>query len=261
MIEGTLEVTTVIGCLNNCKYCPQDLLIKNYGEGKRVLSFVDYKKILKKVPKNIRIHFSGMAEPWLNKRCTDMLLYAHETGYKIAVYTTLVGMKKQDLERIAFVPFDIFMVHLADSERNAKIDVNMDYIEKVNYVLQTIDCAKFMTMGNLHPALAFLSSKLINIPMISRSGNVETVESVFKTGRIRCGSSFGLKHNVLLPDGRVLLCCMDYGMKHVLGNLLKSDYESLFDTEEYRRIVYGLGNMESNEDVICRKCENAIIVK
>lgn len=30
MMNGTLEITTKIGCKVNCKFCPQNLLIKNY---------------------------------------------------------------------------------------------------------------------------------------------------------------------------------------------------------------------------------------
>jgi len=39
-------------------------------------------------------------------------------------------------------------------------------------------------------------------------------------------------------------------MKHVLGNLLSSDYDSLFSGEEFLKITEGLKN--SFSDILCR---------
>lgn len=65
-----------------------------------------------------------------------------------------------------------------------------------------------------------------------------------------------LNSNILLPDGSVLLCCMDYGMKHVLGNLLKETYAEIQQNTEIIRVREGLKT--GNEDVLCTKCSNAI---
>ena len=36
-----------------------------------------------------------------------------------------------------------------------------------------------------------------------------------------------LYHNVVLPNGDVSLCCMDYGLEHIIGNLLDQEYEDV----------------------------------
>jgi adenine C2-methylase RlmN of 23S rRNA A2503 and tRNA A37 len=75
--NGRLEITTRIGCRVNCKFCPQKKLLDHYKENshniiqKNVLSFKNFKKCIDKVPSSVRIDFSGMAEPWLNKDCTN----------------------------------------------------------------------------------------------------------------------------------------------------------------------------------------------
>ena len=83
----TLEITTSIpkaGCIVDCVFCPQRVLQKVWNEEKfttekeRYMSLEDFKMVIDKLPKEIRITFSGFTEPWLNKKCTDMLLYAHE---------------------------------------------------------------------------------------------------------------------------------------------------------------------------------------
>jgi hypothetical protein len=96
--------------------------------------------------------------------------------------------------------------------------------------------------------------------MLSRAGNIEEKTDVPTPaklkGPIRCRSSGdSLNHNVLLPNGDVLLCCMDYGMRHILGNLISSDYASLFNSEKFNRLQKGLN--DDSFDILCRCCENA----
>jgi len=100
--------------------------------------------------------------------------------------------------------------------------------------------------------------------MISRAGNLENVKPEFKKklGPLSCNMvskkslEDELNHNVLLPNGDVVLCCMDYGLQNILGNLLKSDYESLFHNEQYEKIRKKMKAQDS--DLICRNCDEAI---
>jgi len=79
-----------------------------------------------------------------------------------------------------------------------------------------------------------------------------------KTGKIKC-SACGpkLDHNVLLPNGNVALCCMIYDLKHIVGNLLTGTYDSLFESEEYKKVLRGQAGDES-VDIACRSCELAV---
>jgi hypothetical protein len=49
---------------------------------------------------------------------------------------------------------------------------------------------------------------------------------------------------------------MDYSIKHVIGNLLRQDYEDLFRSSEIKKIFKGFKNEKS--DIICRYCEIAM---
>jgi len=46
---------------------------------------------------------------------------------------------------------------------------------------------------------------------------------------------------------------MDYGLKHVLGNLISGDYNSLFRSAEFLRVKKGL--RDESLDILCRYCE------
>jgi len=69
-----------------------------------------------------------MFEPWLNPQCTDMVLYAHNRGHKLRVYTTLVGMGQSDIERLAEIHFVHFSVHIPSGGRNERIGLNESYL-------------------------------------------------------------------------------------------------------------------------------------
>lgn len=261
---AALEITTVIGCKNRCTYCPQDKLIKAYAKRSNIckMTFDTFKRCLDKIPLHIHIHFSGMAEPWLNPECTRMLLHAHEKGYEIAVYTTAVGMTPLDVEKIESIPFRIFSVHLPDKERYSKIEVSDNYLKTTGAISKSkIQNREYMTMGTLPSEVRrLLKKRIAKTSMLSRAGNIKGKTNVPAPtklkGPIRCRScSDLLNHNVLLPNGDVLLCCMDYGMKHILGNLLSVNYASLFENDEYQKLQKGLN--DDSFDILCRYCENA----
>lgn len=257
----TLEITTRIGCSNMCKYCPQTLLIDTYHKRSKeiVLTFENYKKYLKKIPKDVKIVFAGMAEAWLNKDCTKMLIYTYKQGYQqIAVFTTTMGMSLEDFEKIKHIPFTVFFVHLADANGNTKIKVNEKYLELLKKIEKSnIKNKRYMAMGKLHPKLVPLFGNVVEkLTMHTRAGAIDFLPQVYKSGPIKCCWPDELKHNGLMPNGDVLLCCIDYGMKHVLGNLSRDSYDSLFISHEFKRIVRALKD-EMNGDVICRRCEFA----
>ena len=86
---ATMEITTIIGCGLMCNICPQTSLIKNYKSVKKQLSLNDYKTMIDKIPKHVRIDFSGMSEPWLNLECTDMFEYTLQSNFKVSIYFSI----------------------------------------------------------------------------------------------------------------------------------------------------------------------------
>jgi len=225
------------------------------------MRFDTFKKCLDKIPSYIRIDFSGMAEPWINPECTKMVLYARKRGFKIAVYTTLIGMTLADIELIKDILFEEFVVHLPDEEGYARIMINENYLAILKKLSKSnISNLSYMSMGTVPEIVQeIIQTDIPRSGMQSRAGNVENAKGIWavngrKHGKIRCIISMGncLNHNVLLPNGDVILCCMDYGLKHKLGNLLSSNYSSLFMGEEFHKLQKGLN--DDSLDILCRHC-------
>lgn len=242
-----------------CRFCPQSTLARAYesrGEG-TILTVEAFKAILAKVPRHVRIEFSGMAEPFLCPDCTEMILLAHQRGHEISVFTTGTGLSPADVERIKGLPFKRFVVHLPDMEGHARIDVSDGYLDTLRAIDRTpIRGREFMTMGTLPKAVRKVVGKVKPTRMMSRAGNVPGIECPERlTGAIRCRSGDALNHNVLLPNGDVVLCCMDYGLRHILGNLTRDDYAAIFKGGEIAQIKAALN--DDSADILCRYCENA----
>jgi len=277
----TLEITTVIpkkGCVVDCVFCPQEILKKSYNDEMRYMSMADFKKAIDKVPTEVRIIFSGFIEPFMNKLCSDMMLYAHKKGHPIAVFTTAIGMTMEDLEKIKHIPYDDgpnggFTLHLPDKEHLAKHPITNRYLDVLRGIKEAnLSSFYLMAMGEVHEeieGLGLWKKEDIHIPaMWSRAGNLRGEAQLkpelrrvmdrvkdaskynsenYKEGELTCGCVEDLYHNILLPNGDVSLCCMDYGLKHITGNLYEQSFEdSIPDNNQ----CFSL----------CNGCENAIPV-
>jgi len=248
-MEFTTSINTETGCVVDCVFCPQRTLQKSY-KGERFLSLDNFKKCIDKIPKEVRITFAGFTEPWLNPNCTDMLLYAHEMGHPVSVFTTGIGMKLDDIERIKDIPFagepnGGFTFHLPDRERNAKHPITDRYIkvvERFGELRDKIQNFNVVAMGEVHDSVSHVFSKAHVHDMWDRAGNLSR-ESILKPELLNkkdqyksfyhgekektCGCLEKLYHNVVLPNGDVSLCCQDYNLEHILGNLLDQSFEDV----------------------------------
>ncbi len=262
----SLEITTSIpekGCPINCVFCPQDKLVKSYKSFKS-LRLEDFKLLLDKVPKEIIIVFAGFTEPFLNKYCADMILYAHEKGHKISVFTTGVNLSKDDYDKIKGIPFQSaqggFVLHLPDAEGYTYHPVEKytsdlqkkRFADLLNYISEEPPSNfSIVTMGTLPEIIKQIFPNTIKQQMWSRAGNLERKEGVLsaevKTNPCSCNCYEKLYHNVLLPNGDIVLCCMDYGLKNVLGNLFREEYEDIIPVND-------------TPFELCKHCENAKVL-
>ena len=264
-----MEITPIIGCAVNCKYCPQKLLLREYFKDnknrKSYMTLEDFKVCIDKLPKDTVIEWAGFAEPFLNRECIDMMLYANEKGYDMTLFTTMVGLSEENLERILKIPFKQVVLHTADKDGYANIAVTEEYLRLLEKIVEAkkqngnpwVDKANCQSEPH-EKVLEKLKGRLrIYCEMSDRAGNLDNTENNLKTGektgRIYCERANNMNHNVLLPDGTVVLCCNDFGMQHVLGNLLVDDYEQLMNSEMMRHIKRGM-HIDETLPLLCRKC-------
>ena len=268
----TLEVTSRVGCSMNCRYCPQDLFIRKYNEHKRPLemSFDTLKKCIDKTPNNLVVDFAGYAEPFLNPAVIDMMEYCRDIGRDMRLYTTMRGLTADIFERVKAIPFLSVVLHLPDKNNYANIPVTSDYYVMLEKFLTArkangspfVDRANAQCEPNPDVLKAVHGRTRISWDTIMDwAGNIEDapiLSSPVKYGKIFCEVSAGLNHNILLPDGSVTLCCMDWGMRHVLGNLLNDNYDDIVNGKTLLKIRADMDSNTGNRDFLCRKCTSAM---
>jgi hypothetical protein len=177
-------------------------------------------------------------------------------------------MSVSDMERIKHIPFagnpnGGFVLHLPDNELLAKHPISNKYIEVIEYIGSIRDEIKnfyIMSMGSVHEKIKHVFDGIQPSEMWSRAGNLRhesilkpellNLKDKYKTiyhgdKEMTCNCYERLYHNILLPNGDVSLCCMDYGLDHILGNLFTQEYDDILPAPF------------STFD-LCKFCENAI---
>lgn len=265
-----MEITTKIGCSVNCRYCPQGILLKAYyqtGNEDKSMSFETFKKCVDKMPINTLIEFAGFTEPFLNKDCIKMIQYAKNKGYRVNLFTTLKGANKNIIEELKKIQFEEFVLHVSDVEGYANLPITEEYLMLIDSLVKAkkpngddfIDyvCSQGTIPIRIKECLG--ENVRVFISLTDRAGNLND-EHLFKKkniiGSIQCELSHTINHNVLLPDGRVVLCAQDYGMKHVLGNLLTTSYIDVVFSKEAEIIKKSMSK-QKNKDILCRNCSLA----
>jgi hypothetical protein len=273
--EGpVMELTTMIGCPLMCTFCPQENLRDSYGNSEKYLQPKDLVTVLSKLPKNTRIDFSGMSEPWANPHCTEMLETVLYMGFDVAIYTTLYGMT--DPERVRKVLEDhpnqvkVMMFHFPDANGNMKGWKNSEEWQKAAAIVTytNVPCGVgAMTMdksGFVHPELQEFIGRLPSWQGHTRADSLNTEQvagqpisiTPMNTFPLTCRSTPFYDRNVLLPNGDVVLCCMDYNLKHIIGNLLTQTYEEIFEGKPLLDLIEINEEPKFSKCSICKSCEN-----
>jgi len=281
-MKHSIEVTTKVGCSNVCEYCPQSTLITRYREriGKdkdTMMSLDTFKKCISTMPTDIGLNFTGYVEPFLNPECTDMLIHAFDNGHELLLNTTLMGMSIEDWDRLIKhgVVFQHGVhVHLPSASYfemiGAKVpakyytaddgkkylELDDGYYEVLNHVLnnQMPYWTKFHCHGDLHPLLndlkRYVELDVRNINSRAMNLLLEKTEKVPDEINIR-GRCPRIYQNVLLPDGSLGLCCQDYGLDDIVGNLMDNTWEEF---ENSKRAM----DVRANGADLCDYCEEGI---
>lgn len=262
------EFTLAIGCRLNCKYCPQEKLVHKYtelfGNNKLEMSFEDFKTCLSKIEKGAGISIGGMVEPFHNKDCAKMIQYAYEEGYHITFATSLEGATEEDYRILKNVDFADFILHIPDAEGNSKFSLSEEYLVLFKKFNKEFPVNAYSCHGEVHESVRpYLNPKILfSDTMMDRAGNLENsdLKHVSHTGPLICGNGTFERRTGwtpdILPNGTVVLCCMDYGMDHILGNILEQDWDEIFEGKEYLSFEEGLDKEKS--PLLCRKCSNAL---
>ncbi len=263
-----LEVTTVAPCRLGCTFCPHEIFQQKYLSANRskMMSLEAFLTCLKKLPVEVGISFGGMSEPFLNPLCTDMILEAKSRGHTIEIFTTLVGLTYSKLRQLTDALSlgyaqheDRVFVHLPSAEGHDKLPVIREYLFCLEH-LATHDCkVEFHYHGSrIADSISHINfnDRLQHWPLHNRATNETQIlrKTKRKVGQIAC--VMNAEVNILLPDGNVSLCCQDFGIEHVLGDLRANDTKTLYESWAFKNILKGW--QDDSLEIPCRYCSFSI---
>lgn len=225
-----LEITMGIGCPVNCvKYCPQEVLVRQYRGSKKLLGFSDFKRLLSTVPPDVGIVFAGYCEPFVSKDLADCVGYVHDAGYTIGIGTTLFNATEQEVKEIVKFKWGLgFCVHLNDGK-------------VVRFPITQKDQNNLTTAIHKVPNLTF---SLMNDNFVSNNRENIIRGNLTKPRKVGYCRKLHVPQFVLLPNGDVHLCCMDFSLEHYVGNLFQQSYLDIrkewlkTDRQHYRLCTY-----------------------
>ena len=269
-----LQITPKLGCSINCHFCPQSVFIKAFTSKTRktMMSLQEFKECLDKTPQNTIIEFAGFVEPFLNPEAAEMMLYVAETGREVSLFTTLVGMDERIWQKIKDISFRKVVLHLPDEKHYADIPMTEEYFSLLKQMVnhKKPDGSNFIDLVNsqaeIHTdVMKIIAGKVLiwSGDLIDRAGNLQAEgarSATVSEGPIYCKTAANVNHNILLPDGSLVLCCMDMGMQHVIGNLLQDSYEDIMQGEIIMSIRKQMSTKEL-KGLLCRTCTNAVPVE
>jgi hypothetical protein len=276
----SIEFTLMVGCPLKCTFCPQDTLRGRYGANTKYFALDDFKTILAKIPKHIRIDFSGMAEPWANPDATAMFRHTMQSGYNTAVYTTLYGMEAEDSAAVVDLirnyssQLEVLCLHLPDRNGNMRgwkysplYEANLRSFVALGLsgILPRFEVMTMDATGKPHQDLDHLGIQLGAWVGHTRAGNVAAhdvpgqaiLDMPVRHGAVTCSFTPFYDQNVCLPNGDVVLCCMDYSLKHKIGNLLEQEYYEMYGSGGLSRLISENMDPTFSRKSLCKTCDRA----
>ena len=262
----------MIGCSLMCNFCPQDKLLQAYKDPVRVMSFESFRTAIDKLPAEFEIIFAGYTEPWLNRDCTDFVEYAVHQGRRVAIYSTLYNMSPTDVDRLIDLfrqfPDQLtqFWIHLPDVKGNMRGWKNSDNYQYALQQFRTTINPSLMTMdadGRVHsdlevnfkPVQWYLHTRAKNLDVEKISGQ-QYHEPPRYEFVVECTRDKDFSSNVMLPNGDLALCCMDYGLKHIVGNILTQTWEEVRQGQELARVKRLNQTLGYTDEVLCKSCND-----
>jgi len=246
-------------CPLRCNCCPW----QSFSEaGKQLrmsrMSLDDFKHILSNIPRWVLIDFSGFGESATNPAMPDMLLWAYARGYRVQLFSTLVGLTRAGAAKLAKTKMCKFVVHMPD-RTNFLYDADKWLVQLAFFDGLNFPTMVFGALGEVDPRiLEQVSARGSVVPIgITDKRSLSDKESRWNDGPLKCRfAGKRLNQWAIWPNGDVSVCFFDYGHENVIGNLREQTYREISRGElltEYRRRM-----LSDFGECLCRHCEESI---
>ncbi len=263
-----VEFTLQVGCPVGCDFCPQSLFLKKYISHEKKFTINSFKQALsnlKNSPVKV-IQFSGYSEPVYHENLPDFINLSVEAEFEVEIFTTLKGFNTECLKKVKDLPIKWYISvqplgvqnrkGLKDEEAWNNIKSFLDLNLKFQPILRCVNFNLSKDQKNqLNEKVKKMGIKNILYPNFeTRAGNI-TRNSINKfEKKLLCKNNMT---PVILPNGDVSLCCMDFGLKHIIGNIFNDSFKNILLSDSCQKILKVMSRKEKGE-LLCHHCEFSI---
>jgi MoaA/NifB/PqqE/SkfB family radical SAM enzyme len=272
-----LNVTATSFCKAKCVYCPQDQFISAMLGRPPHFSRQEFSELLPSLAgTHFRVvSFGGFTEPLDNPEIADLLSLTARQSFvdEVHVYSNGENFTPAMVEmlqnvRLAYVEISC---HGLDTDTYRRTRPFVDAVKVRNNMVHL-----FRNRGNIDritvsvtgpfgspAALAELEALCIGSgvsferrQLHSRAGllRIGREEDVSKSGPFRC-LKFDFGKPVLVPGGDLVLCCQDFALEYLMGNLHRQSFEEIMrDSPVRRRVLNAAGGLSEDPELKCYRC-------
>jgi radical SAM protein with 4Fe4S-binding SPASM domain len=276
-----IEITNV--CNLACDFCPETKRKPQF------MSIETFDKILNQInPYTDYIYLHVKGEPLLHPKIDKLLDLSHEKGFKVNITTngTLINEVKDKIIMKPALRQVNFSLHSFDGNEDSK-NKNKYINDILSFVRDTIE------YNNIFISLRLWNLDEDNITNIKKKRNIEILNIIEKEFNLPYkieekiipgrgikiydniyinqdhefqwpdlkveeedgkGFCYGLRNQVaILVDGTVVPCCLDGEGIINLGNINKTNFSEIIDSERSNNIIDGFSRREAVEE-LCKKC-------
>ncbi len=267
-------------CNAKCIMCPRDSQTRDKG----IMDFDLYSKVIKEVSNfgHIvkRVHMHNFGEPLLDKRLPDRIKMAKELGIKHVYFVTNASLltKESSIELIKSGLDELkISFYGTDEESYNKTMKRLDFNKTLENVRGFFKARE--DLGAKNPRVVVQL-----IPQLLKNNNerewMEIFEDLIDT-KIGDSLNFFELHNfgggssyintakkiitntcnypwrvmVILQDGSVSPCCLDYNGEINLGNVNMNTIQHIWNNEKYTRIRKDFKKLNYSKYSACGKCD------
>jgi len=267
-------------CNATCVMCPRELLTRS----KKIMSFDLYERLINEISQYNhlveRVHMHNFGEPLLDKRLAEKVKLAKDHGIKHVYFVTNASLlnanNAKNLIQSGLDEFKISFYGVNESSYNS-IMVDLDFNTTLKNVKNFFELRKNLKANKPKVILqlipqalndANLEKKWTNLFKEYLDDEIGDILNYYELHNYGEGRDYVERGShdirnvchwpwdvmVILQDGSVTACCMDFDGKIILGNVNEQSIYDIWHSEKYRKIRSDFKKLNYSDYEPCQKC-------
>lgn len=273
-----LNITATAKCKANCIYCPQEQFQSAMAGRPPYLSKEEFASLLPNLADTRfeAFSFGGFSEPFENPDIVALLALAAEQSFveRVSVYSngeSLTPDIVSSMQGIALSRVDISCHGFdPDAYRRTRRSLSSETVrDNVGFLLRnrnniaelvisiTGPFGSTESIAELETLCQRFDARLERRDLHSRAGllRIGRVREPIPSGPFRC-AKFDFGKPVLLPGGDLSLCCQDFALEDIIGNLHQQSFGDIMTNSPRLRYVLDVARgREEDPSLRCYQCQ------